>query len=805
MTRRYSRRDILRQGSLAAGSAFVGGRLARAQEPARVQTQGAAGALAVAGREVEIQVTAASERTVRISVLSISNGRPVSVPDDGALVPRQWPAPAVRLRTTTSRSASASASAPASSSAPTGASTPANPSTSTDPSAPAASGSRVRVGGLDVRVNHDPLTITVSDPDGRVVQEIAVDRDSGALTFALGDGPLLGLGEGGPQFDRRGSTDAMRSGQGGYQLRTHGGRVPIAWLVGTGGWAIFINHPTGTFDFTGPRGRFVPPSDRPLPLDLFVVGSHDPIAIMQEYARLTGYAELPPLWSFGYQQSHRTLASRAEVLQEAKTFREKKLPCDTLIYLGTGFCPSGWNTDNGEFAFNANVFPDPKAMIDELHGDHFKVVLHAVLEGRRLTGTVNDACTAPALPSGRTPDGRWPPDRQAACYWPVHKSIFDIGIDGWWPDQGDGLDAASRLVRNRMYWDGSRAWRPNERPFALHRNGHAGMQRYAAFLWSGDVYSTWETLRTHVPVAVNTGLSGIPFWGTDIGGFVPTREFTGELYVRWFQFGAFCPLFRSHGRTWKLRLPWGWNMGELGPDEIANYTGGAANPDPSELHNAAVEPICRQYLELRYRLLPYLYSAVYDAHTSGLPIVRALWLHYPDDKTAVARGDEYLWGRDILVAPVTERGATSRSVYLPHGRWHDFWTGDAHDGGREIVRAVDLATMPLFVRAGAILPLGPVKQYTGEPVDEPLTLQIYPGADGSSRLYDDDGATFGYQRGDWMGIDLRWNDGARQLDLRLTNGSRMRPPARRLHVRLAGTEIVRDATFTGTPISVRLR
>src|SRR5438093_3655588 len=224
-----------------------------------------------------------------------------------------------------------------------------------------------------------------------------------------------------------------------------------------------------------------------------------------------------------------------------------------------------------------------------------------------------------------------------------------------------------------MYWDGCGAWRPNERPYALHRNGQAGMQRHAAFLWSGDVYSTWETLKTHVPVAINAGLSGIPYWGTDIGGFVPTKEFTGELYVRWFQFGAFCPLFRAHGRTWKLRLPWGWNTGELGPDEISTSTSGAANPDPGELHNAAVESICRKYLELRSRLMPYLYTAVREAQETGLPIVRALWMHYPDDRVAVARGDQYLWGRDIMVAPVVEKGSTSRHVYLPGGSWYDFW------------------------------------------------------------------------------------------------------------------------------------
>src|SRR5262249_54929837 len=158
---------------------------------------------------------------------------------------------------------------------------------------------------------------------------------------------------------------------------------------------------------------------------------------------------------------------------------------------------------------------------------------------------------------------------------------------------------------------------------------------------------------------------------------------------------AFCPLFRSHGRTWKLRLPWGWNTGDYGLSEITNY-GEAANPDASELHNEKVEPICRKYLELRYRLLPYLYSAAREATQTGLPIMRALWLHYADDHTAAARADEYLWGRDILVAPVTDQGATSRRVYLPKGRWYDFWKEEAIDGGREVDRAVDLETMPLY-------------------------------------------------------------------------------------------------------------
>jgi alpha-glucosidase/alpha-D-xyloside xylohydrolase len=332
------------------------------------------------------------------------------------------------------------------------------------------------------------------------------------------------------------------------------------------------------------------------------------------------------------------------------------------------------------------------------------------------------------------------------------------------------------------------------------------MQRYGAFLWSGDVYTTWETLKTHVPVAVNTGLSGIPFWGTDIGGFVPTAEYTGELHVRWFQFGTFCPSFRAHGRNWHLRLPWGWNTGKIGPEELRNYTGGAANPDPGELRNPQVEPIVKKYLELRYRLLPYTYTAARECCQTGLPMMRALWLHYSDDPLAVARGDQFLWGRDLLVSPVVEKGASVRRLYLPRGSWYDFWTSERVDGGREIERQVDLETMPLHVRSGAIIPMGPIKQWVDQAVDEPLTLVLYPGADGVFTLYEDDGTTFDYRKGEWMGLEVAWRDALRTMTLRLARGSRMLPPVpRAIEVRVAGASAApRKLVFQGKPVELKL-
>jgi len=496
---KMNRRSILKQAA-AAGMALM--------RPLFGQVFGQS-ALRITGRDVEIQIAPVSRHTARLTVLPLQNGALATVPMDGSLVQPSWGQPVAKLRSL-------------------------------------ARAQTVMCGDLKIDLAPQPLPFTIRNAQGDRVQQIRLDRETGVVSFDTGSAPLLGLGEGGPQFDRRGSTDRMRSGQGGYQLRTNGGRVPIPWLIGTAGCAMFLHQPYGAFDFSGTESKFQPADPASaLLLHLFVVASRDSGVIMAEYARLTGHAELPALWTFGYQQSHRTLASREEILPEARLFREKNLPCDALIYLGTGFTPSGWNTNNGEFGFNQKVFPDPKAMFDQLHQDHFKVVLHGVITARSMRGSVKDSC-----------DPQQPSEQQPACYWNTHRPIFALGVDGWWPDEGDPLNAPSRLARNRMYWEAPQLDRPNERPYALHRNGHAGMQRYASFLWSGDVNSQWETLRTHIPTAVNTGLSGIPYWGTDIGGFVPANEFTAELYVRWFQFGSFCTLFRSHGRTWKLRLPW---------------------------------------------------------------------------------------------------------------------------------------------------------------------------------------------------------------------------------------------------------
>jgi alpha-glucosidase/alpha-D-xyloside xylohydrolase len=671
------------------------------------------------GADAELSLRVVSERMVQVVLAPLDEtGKPRHAPPSTALV-EQNPEPKLHCRTLTKAE-------------------------------------EVTAGKLRVRLRPDPLTLSFVAPSDKVVQELTFADAS--VTFRT-PAPVLGLGEGGPEFDRRGEFYRLVNGQVSPALATHGGTIRVPFLIGTDGWALFIHGPRGQFDLREGKGRFLPTQESlgKEPLELYVIAAQEPADALAEYVRLTGRPVMPPRWALGYMQSHRTLAGPNEPLEIAKTFRDKKLPCDAVIYLGTGYCPAGWNTGHGSLDFNPKTFDRPGEILRALHELNFKVVLHVNHAPRGLFGTsLTENSDAPL---------------HIRNYWARHLGTFRLGVDGWWPDDGDELPVEARLARHRCYYEGPLQDRPNVRPWSLHRNGYAGVQRYGGWIWSGDVQSRWATLEAHVPVGVNTSLSLTPFWGTDVGGFVPTAELTGELYTRWFQFAAFNPLFRAHGRTWKLRLPWGWNTGEFGPVEARS------GPDKSELHNAQVEPICKKYLELRYQLLPYNYTLMRQACDSGLPPMRALWLHYPGDPEAVRRGDEYLWGRDLLVAPVTAKGATQRRLYLPEGEWYDFWTNDKHAGKREWTRQVDLATLPLFVRAGAILPLDPVRQYTAQATDQPTLLRVYSGHDGEFRLYEDDGNTLDYLKGKFTWTRLQWKDRERRFTIEPERGT-VKPASR---------------------------
>ena len=651
-----------------------------------------------------------------------------------------------------------------------------------------------RFGNLKVEISGPPLEVIVRNSENRVIQKLLF-ADDGRLLFKVDDNPILGMGEGGPrvgnnwksdtiEFDRRGRLHKMEPR---WQADAYGSRNPVALLAGTGGWGLFIASPWGQFDLRGKEqgifipahsiglelaqqsqknqqlnmGKGLPPPETMVPglFDIFVFDASDPELFLKDISDITGRAVLPPKWALGYMQSHRTLEDESQMLNIVKTFRGKQLPLDAVIYLGTGFCPRGWNKEQPSFEFNREVFKrDPAAVIEDLHNENVKVVLHIVPWDRdKLSGLHG---TIPAH-IGEKFDAS-----HIMEYWKQHIDLVKAGVDAWWPDEGDWFNLHERIKRHQLYYEGPLYTTPNVRPWSLHRNGYLGVSRWGGWVWSGDTESSWKTLEGQIAVGINHSLSLSPFWGSDIGGFYPSEELDGELYARWFQFGAFCPSFRSHGRTWWTRLPWGWGLKEMGPKENPQ------NPLESELNNPLIEEICRKYSELRYHLLSYNYTLAWEAREKGLPMMRALWIHYPKDHQAQSIGDQYLWGRDMIVAPVYQKKANTREVYLPRGEWYDWWTGEKLGGGRKVIRKVDLSVMPIYVRAGAIIPVDPLRQFTSQKVDEPLEIRVYTGSDGFYQLYQDDGISLDYMEEEGrLIIEFRWDDSKNMLSINNSGSS----------------------------------
>ncbi|MBP1595635.1 MAG: glycoside hydrolase family 31 [Acidobacteria bacterium] len=742
-----------------------------------------------AGQPARLDIRLAGDHSIRITLRPLSYGQ--EFPFSPSLVERRWPAPAISLR---------------------------------EIDAPLSR----RVGGLQVTVRPNPLAVAVWRVDGTRITDLTFDPDTGNVSFTQGNRPILGMGEGGPrmdpktwreqqlEFDRRGRFHEMVPR---WQAQAYGSRNPVPLLVGTEGWGLYVATPWVQVDLTpGERGVFLPwkPPDagqdqrtytaqvqgRPPVdgivsgvLDMFVFDARDPAVFMKEVSLLTGSAAMPPKWSLGFMQSHRTLEDENQLIRIVDTFREKKMPLDSVVYLGTGFCPRGWNTKQPSFTFNPEVFKrDPGQTIADLHQRNVKVIVHIVPWGRdeglpTLQGTIPPAAGEPLNES------------HILNYWKQHLPLIGAGIDAFWPDEGDWFNLFERIKRHQLYYQGPISTTPNVRPWSLHRNGYIGVARWGGWVWSGDTDSAWRTLEGQIMVGLNHSLSLSPYWGSDTGGFYPNAELTGELYARWFQFSSFTPSFRSHGRTWWTRLPWGWGLSEMGPLE-----NGRNNPLPSELNNPAIEPVCRKYAELRYQLLPYTYSLASEATGTGMPLMRALWLHYPDDPHAVENGREYLWGRDLLIAPVYEKGAKSREVYLPRGDWFDWWTNHKEAGGRSVSRQVDLATMPIYVRAGAIIPVDPVRQYTSQPVDGPTTIRIYGGANGQFTLYEDDGYSLDYLQGKAVWTRMMWDDTARRLTIEpgtpagVKGGGTAAQRTFQAHLLPAGT--IKTVTYSGRRVVV---
>ncbi|HRI13918.1 MAG TPA: glycoside hydrolase family 31 protein [Verrucomicrobiota bacterium] len=499
-------------------------------------------------------------------------------------------------------------------------------------------------------------------------------------------------------------------------------------------------------------------------LDLYLFLGPSVASVVRRYSELTGTMPLPPKWGLGYQQSRYSYETRARVEEIAREFRRRKLPCD-VIYLDIHHM-QGYRV----FTFGKK-FPKPAQMTQRLATRGFKVVtivdpgvkddprFGVLRRGRKAEAFVKD-------PTGKKDfiGEVWPgrsrfPDFlnwTTREWWGVEqKALLDAGIAGFWNDMNEPANFARKdktlhpqarhhtdfgprrhhTVHNvygmqmaRASRDGSLRWARSSgravrvpRPFVITRAGYAGIQRHA-LVWTGDNSSSWDHLNDAVQMLLNLSLSGVPFCGGDVGGFLDNT--TPELFVRWFQFAAFTPFFRDHSNIGTIdQEPWAFGK--------------------------SIETICRTYLNLRYQLLPYLYALMAEAHTTGSPIIRPLLWHYQNDPVAVACGDQFLLGRDLLVAPVLRQGAVARSVYLPNDVWFNFWTGERVAGGGHLVAEASLGTLPLFVRAGAMLPFGPGGQYVGAIPGNPIALHCWPGADGCLNWYEDDGTTQAYETGAW--------------------------------------------------------
>ena len=522
---------------------------------------------------------------------------------------------------------------------------------------------------------------------------------------------------------------------------------------------------------------------------------------------LTGQAPMFPYWTFGYWQSKERYKSQDEIVGVVKKYREIGVPLDGIIqdwqYWGDNY---HWNA----MEFLNPAFPEPRKMINDIHNMNAHIIISCwesfgpktkqfeimdkkgmLLNFKTWPPSSEDKWPPdPAKPSGVKPYDVYNPEARD-IYWDfMNRGIFSLGMDGWWLDstEPDHLDIKEADFDNKTYLgsfrkvrnayplmavggvsDHQRQTSTDKRVFILTRSAFAGQQRYGANSWSGDVVSDWNVLRNQISGGLNFSLCGIPYWNCDIGGFFPSRFLGGvqnvayrELYVRWLQFAAFTPMMRSHGTDTPREI---WNFGEKGSWEYNTI---------------------EKYINLRYRLLPYIYSTSWQVTANGSSMMRALMMDFASDKKVLDINNEYMFGKSILVNPVTEplytvnkrEGSSgdfsvvkNSKTYLPEGaEWYDFWSGKKFTGGQEVERPTPMDIMPLYIKAGSIIPMGPTVQYASEKQD-PTEIRIYPGANGTFVLYDDEKDNYNYEKGMYATIELNWDDASKTLTIGNREGS----------------------------------
>ena len=524
--------------------------------------------------------------------------------------------------------------------------------------------------------------------------------------------------------------------------------------------------------------------------------------VVTGYRRLTGEAPMFPRWAYGFWQCRERYQTAQESLDVLAGYRSRKAPIDAIVQDWQFWKPAEW----GSHAFDPSRFPDPTGWLKSIH-DTYHARLMISVWPKFYTGIANYTALDNAgylyklnITEGKKDfvgytftfyDAFKPEARQ--LYWSqINEALFKKGVDAWWMDASEpdivegpftsvaaqvasfethmnptALGTGSRmlnafsLVNSQGIYEGQRAAAPNQRVFILTRNAFAGQQRYASANWSGDITSTWTALRKQVPAGLSFSLSGLPYWTLDSGGFAVPARFQAttpaaadvaewrELNTRWFEFSTFLPLMRSHGQT--------------PPREIWQFGG-----DTSAAYAAMLK-----FDKLRYRLLPYIYSLAGDVTQRSGTILRALVMDFRTETAARDLSDEYMFGPAFLVSPVMTYNARTRPVYLPtvSGGWYEFWTGKAATGGQTVQAEAAFDSIPVYVRAGSIVPFGPELQYVEEKAPDPITFYVYTGADGNFTLYEDQGLTYDYEQGSFSEIPLRWTESTKTLSVGARKGS----------------------------------
>lgn len=635
--------------------------------------------------------------------------------------------------------------------------------------------------------------------------------NSGLLKFEIGeDELLLGLGqyEDGI-FDYRNHTEYL------YQSNM---RIAIPFLITTGGYAIFVDTESNMlFKSQGREIEFE--IDTTKDLVYYIISGSKISELIESFQMLTGYASMLPRWVYGYVQSKERYKSGEELVSTLKEFRERHIPIDCIVQDWYSWDDGLW----GEKIFDKNRYPDLKGTVDTLHDMNGKLMVSIWPNMSPVSKNYADFTEAKGLLDNSNVYNAFDEEFRSLYWTQCENEIMSSGTDALWCDNSEPFSDADWNGQNKrpeelrcslvvedskksMKWEQLNTyglyhakgiyenWRkslPEKRVVNLTRSGYASGQKYGTILWSGDITAKWDTIRKQIVEGLKMGLSGNPYWTLDIGGFFTVKDkyenrgcnnestdplwfWNGdfndgvldpgyrELYTRWLQFGTFLPMFRSHG-TDTPREPWNF-----------------INQDGITL--PFYETILK-YIDLRYKLLPYIYSLAYKAHTEAYIMMRSFVFDFADDSKAINCKDEYMFGDAFLVAPVYEpmyygpngqvidNVAETRKVYLPENSvWYDFETNKCYEGGQTIIANAPLETMPLFVRAGSIIPMSDRIEYTGQNNGAAKCIMIYEGNDGSFNLYNDKGDGYEFENGEYSLLSFSYKDKEKTLEISASDG-----------------------------------